>query len=315
MKAILVAILLVGCGSNGTDPMMGGDDEPPTPDAPPIPEGYTRLIGRTWSLPGGQPDTYRCVRFTVPEEMFITSIQAQAPFGTHHTVLSFAAGGNGTTGADGEQNCSVGTIGRVMMYASGVGTSPLDFPTDVGLRIPAGTQIHLNLHLFNATDNDISGDSAILVKAQTTPPPMLAEMVFAGGFLFQIPANNPSFTYSAGCDIPASSPGFTTFAVWPHQHQLGTHQKITVTRAGTDHVLHDGAYSFNEQNYYLPIPMFDVQANDRIRVACTWDNSGNNSMVFFGESSTEEMCFGGFYRFPALNEGIAECTDTGGAGF
>jgi hypothetical protein len=313
MKAILVALLLFGCGSNGTNP-MGGDDEPPAPDAPPIPEGFTRLIGRTWSLPGGATDTYRCVRFTVQEDMYITSIQAQAPFGTHHTVLSFA-GGNGTAGPDGEQNCGVGTIGRVMMYASGVGTSPLDFPTDVGLHIPAGTQIHLNLHLFNATDEPIEGDTAILVKAQTTPPPMLAEMVFAGKILFSIPSNDQDFTTIGGCTV---STGFTTFAVWPHQHQLGTHQKISVIRgtgqSAVTTVLHDGAYSFSEQNYYLQDPMFEVQAGDKIEVACTWRNNTGRS-VGFGESSEEEMCFGGFYRFPALNEGIAKCTDTGGLGF
>lgn len=291
---------------------------PPTdgadiPDSPPIPDGYTRLIGRTWSLPAptsSTPDEYRCVRFTVTEDMYITNIIAQAPAGTHHTVLTFA-GSNGTSGPDGNQDdCGVGTLGRVMLYASGVGTSPLDFPTDVGVKVSAGQQLHLNLHLFNATDEPLAGDTAILVKSQPTPPPQIAEMVFAGAFIFQIQPGQ-TFSKSGGCT--ASQP-FKIFATWPHQHQLGTHHKFTVTRGTDVTTLHDGAYTFSEQNYYLTTPEFSVEAGDKLSTTCTWMNTTNGT-VGWGESSNQEMCFTGLYRYPALGEGVAKCTDTGGAGF
>jgi hypothetical protein len=102
------------------------------------------------------------VRLTIPTEMYITDIEAQAPIGTHHTVLSIASAM--AAGPDGEQNCAVGTLGMVMLYASGVGTSPLNFPPGVGIRVAAGTQLHLNLHLYNASDDEISGESGIWVK-------------------------------------------------------------------------------------------------------------------------------------------------------
>ena len=78
--------------------------------------------------------------------MYITNIMAQVPLGTHHTVLSIMPGTNG------EQDCTVGTLGMVLLYASGVGTSPLDFPQGIGIKVAAGTHIHLNLHLYNASD-------------------------------------------------------------------------------------------------------------------------------------------------------------------
>ncbi len=272
-RAILLSIALVlglgaGCGGGNSDTPPGDDAPTPdgsvTPDSPPPPPGYTRLIGRTWTLGPGQLDTYRCVRFTVPEDMYITSIIAQAPTGTHHTVLTFA-GANGTSGADGEQNCSVGTLGTVMIYASGVGTDPLDFPDGVGVKLTAGQQIHLNIHLFNATDNDIAGDTAILVKSQSTPTPQLAEMAFAGGFLFNIPAQSPpqETSFSAGCTADQT---FNIFAVWPHQHQIGTHNKFVIIRNQVPTVLHDDNFDFNEQKYYRQTPEFVVQPGDQIQV-------------------------------------------------
>ena len=311
MKGILCCALLVACGGNGgggDDDMPNPDATNPGPDAAVIPEGFTRLVGRTWSLPaptGSASDQYRCVRFTPTEDIYVTAIQAQAPAGTHHTVLSFA-GSNGTSGADGnDDGCNFTEIGMDMIYASGTNEGLLEFPTDVGLKLSAGQQLHLNLHLFNATDDVLSGETAILVKAQPTPPPMLAEFVFAGKFLFTIPANPAPFTVSGGC---TSDKAYSIFAVWPHQHQLGTHQKVSVVRGGQTTVLHDGAYDFQEQNYYLQSPMFNVQVGDQIKVDCTWENT-TGSVVRFGESSTQEMCFSGLYRFPAQNDGRFHCSD------
>jgi hypothetical protein len=312
LSFFLTVIMAVGCGgSGGGNGDDGGDDAPiidapPTiPDSPPIPEGFTRLIGRTWSLAPGQLDTYRCVRITIPQDMYITNIMAQAPTGTHHTVLSFASGN--AAGADGEQNCGVGTLGMVMLYASGVGTSPLDFPSGVGVKVSAGQQIHLNLHLFNATDNQLSGDSAILVKAQPTAPPMLAEMVFAGRILFGIPASNPPapFTVNGGCTVQTP---YKLFGIWPHQHKLGTHQRVELVHSGTTTVLHDLPFTFSEQNYYLKTPEVSVQAGDQINVKCTYLNTTGH-LVTVGESSDDEMCFSGLYRYPAANAGLFQCTD------
>jgi len=300
----LLAIAAVGCG--GGDSGGGDDDDGPptdgmgTPDAPPIPPGYTRLIGRTWTLQPGSLDTYRCVRITVPQDMYITNIMAQAPLGTHHTVLSIMPG------TDGEQDCTVFTLGFVMLYASGVGTSPLDFPQGVGIKVAAGTHIHLNLHLYNAGDVPISGDSAILVKSQSTPPPMLAEMVFAGKMGFTIPYNTPVQDYpiEGGCTV--SSP-YTLFAVWPHMHKIAKHQRVELVRGTTTTVLHDLDYQFTEQKYYLKTPAIQVQANDRINVKCIYFNDTTH-VVGYGDSSDDEMCFSGFYRYPATNAGLFQCT-------
>ena len=319
--AILASfVFAIGCG--GTNPGGGGDDtqtpiDAPSgnPDAYVPPAGYTKLIGRTWTAAPGSNDIYKCVRVTIPEDMYITNIQAQAPLGTHHTVLSIA-GANNTSGPDGEQDCGVSTLGMVMLYASGVGTSPLDFPQGVGIKIAAGTQIHLNLHLYNAGDEPLSAESAIWVKSQPTPTPTLAEMVFAGKFLFSIdgtPMGQQPMEQEVigGCTVNSA---YSLFAVWPHMHKLATHQKVELISNSTTTVLHDKPFNFAEQNYYMQAPIVEVQSGDQIRVTCTFLNPSTSS-VTFGDSSDQEMCFSGLYRYPAKNSGLFQCTDTGGAGF
>ncbi len=279
--------------------MMTPSDAPSgMDDAYVPPSGYTKLIGRTWSLQPGDTDIYRCVRVTIPEDMYITAIEAEAPNGTHHTVLSIA-GANGTSGPDGEQNCTVGTLGTQMLYASGVGTSPLEFPTDVGIKVAGGTQIHLNLHLYNAGDEAISGESAIWVKSQPTPPPTLAEMVFAGPLQFTIGTGSDEVT--GECTI---NKAYSVFALWPHMHKMATHQKIELLRGSDEPViLHDMPYQFGEQKYWPQDPMIQLQPQDKIRVTCSYNNTTGHQLSF-GDSSDDEMCFGGMYRYPASGSNL-----------
>lgn len=311
--ALVSVLLAAACGSDsGGGPGTtvdggggggGGADASALPDAPPPPPGYTRLIGRTWSLPPGATDTYRCVRLTISEDTYLTNILAQAPVGTHHTVLSISDGG--TAGPDGDYDCNVSELGMVMLYASGVGTSPLDFPAGVGVKVAAGTQLHLNLHLFNASDAPITGDSGILVKQQPTAPAMLAEMVFAGKFLFGVPAGATNYNVVGGC---TSNRDYTLFAVWPHMHQIAVRQKLERIRSGATTVIHDAPFDFAEQKYYPQSPEVQVLAGDQIKVTCTYTNP-TGGLVTFGESSNQEMCFTGLYRYPAANAGLFECTD------
>lgn len=307
MREYTLAALLLAVGCGGTSPNVG-DDQPMidgggsgNPDAYVPPSGYTKLIGRTWQLAAGQTDIYRCVRLTLQQDMYITSIEAQAPLGTHHTVMSIAS--SNVAGPDGEYDCSVQTLGTQMLYASGVGTSPLDFPTNVGLKLTAGTQIHLNLHLYNAGDSGLSGESAIWVKTQPTAPPSLAEMVFAGNAMFSIPSDGQPHDVVGLCSITNT---YKAFALWPHMHKLAVHQKIELLVGGsTTNVvtLHDMDYQFAEQKYWLQSPEISLKQGDKVRVTCTYVNN-TGATVSFGDGSDKEMCFGGMYRYPSAGSNL-----------
>ena len=299
--ALAIVLSIVGC-KGGTNP--GGDDDDDGADAgidaPPIEEGWTELIGRDWTVPPGADDTYKCRRIQMTQDMWISGFRAVAPFGTHHTVVTISSGGQ-----TGDYDCSVLNLDNQMLYASGVATDELLFPPDVAIQVQAGQYINLNLHLFNATDDPITGRSGILVKTSDTEPLHKADMMFAGNMRFSIePGDNK--IVEGGCEQTRAD--YQVFTLWPHMHQFAKHQKVVVTPAGQDPMtLLDEPYSFLEQRNY-PMATLSLPMGSRIDVTCTYNNNTNPPVnIPFGDSSNQEMCFTGMYKYPA-GGGLFQCS-------
>jgi hypothetical protein len=80
-------------------------------------------------------------------------------------------------------------------------------------------------------------------------------------------------------------------------HRLGTHLTGTAVRSDGPVVFHDQAYSFETQLNYRVGPI-DVLRGEKVQYACTFDNPTGQT-VSFGDSSDDEMCVLGMYRYPA----------------
>src|SRR5688572_20337455 len=212
--------VVAACGGGSGDDGDDGDDGNPVDAAPADAdnEGWTELIGRTWSIPQGVNDVYRCIRIRVDQDIYVSGFRSQAPLGSHHALLTWSTSNPGQLG---EYDCQVGSVDFRMMYASGVGTDDMLFPDGVGVHIAAGTYLNLNLHLFNAGDNPISGDSAILIRTMPAAPPTLADMALAGDVQINIPAMSTGHIEQGGCTLNRS---YTVVSLWPHMHQLADHQ-------------------------------------------------------------------------------------------
>lgn len=292
--AIAFVLSIIACKSSGPNP---GDDDDDIDsgvevDARVTEDGWTELIARDWTVPPGSADTYKCRRIQVNQDMWVTGFRAIAPLGTHHTVVTISNGG--TTG---DYDCQAGSLDMKMLYASGVGTEELGFPTGVAMKIQAGQYVNLNLHLFNATDDPLDGHSGIEVKlVPATDVVHEADMTFAGDINFSIePGDNKTTT--GGCNISSE---WHIFTLWPHMHQFAKHQKVVIKKPGMDpETLLDDAYSFFEQKNY-PRAEMTLPQNTQISVTCTYNNNTNPPQnITFGDSSNEEMCFTGIYKWPA----------------
>jgi hypothetical protein len=242
---------------------------------------------------------YRCIRAQVPEDMWITSFRSLSPTGTHHTVLTIST----TSTQLGEYDCTAGSLDNQMLYAAGVGTDDNTFPPGVAIRLTAGTYINLNLHLYNTTDGDLTDTSGVYVK--TVPQSEVvteADMQFSGTFNITVPPDGVAHTATGTCTAAAD---FHMFTLWPHMHQIATHQSLQVDHGGSKTMMLDAPYTFSDQKNY---PMTDtlVHAGDHITTTCTYVNpttlpngDPNTTTVRFGDSSDSEMCFTGIYRYPA----------------
>jgi hypothetical protein len=276
----LLATKIVGCSS--AESIGPGDEQPPA-----LSEWKTLLAG-DWTMPPGT-EGYVCVRKTIEEDLFVNVFDAINPKGTHHTFLSMGE----PSGPDGIAPCSAGDNSIQQIFGSGVGSVPLAFPSGVAVNIKKGTQLILNLHLFNTGQADLAGTSGARIRTVTAAP-VIAEHLLAGTVRVDLPPLQTTST-TGYCTMSTDA---TIFAVTPHMHTLGAYAKIVAERAvGGEAVLYDGPYDFNEQRYYSIEPVA-VQKGDRVRIDCTHNNT-TPARVTFGESTLEEMCFAGIYRYPS----------------
>ncbi|MBL4634867.1 MAG: hypothetical protein JKY56_13425 [Kofleriaceae bacterium] len=265
-----------------------GADAGTDTDATPGSADWQLLIDGSWEIPAGT-EFYKCARVTLSEDTYISDFKAIGPAGTHHTVLTVGD----PDGPDGITTCSAGENHPTMIFGSGIGPAEFNFPEGVGVKIPAGQQLLLNLHLFNVSESVLTGTSATEVKLTSADKVIHeAESVLAGSVQISIPAGQ-TVDIVGRC---TAEQDITILSVAPHMHQIGTHMKIEALRADGDMMLSDEPYDFRDQKLYQLEPI-SMKQGDQIKVTCTYNNTTDQT-VGFGDSSNSEMCFGGFYRYP-----------------
>jgi hypothetical protein len=260
--------------------------------------GWLRLIAASWYLEAGH-EAHLCARMTAPRDAYLHEFSPLIPLGTHHTIVTVVPGGSTP---DGMAPCSGGDISGYQIYGSGVGSENYALPKGIAMRVRAGEQMVMNLHLFNVRDKALSGTSGVLVRTMPSEQvEQVAEGVLAGPLSLTIPTG--LVTQRGKCTFNQAS---TIFAVTPHMHQLGVHMKVVAdTSPAGSVVLFDGDYSFDSQQKF-PVDSLRMKAGDVVRVECTYQNDGAHT-VHWGQSSLDEMCFVGLGRFPAAQSGSFLC--------
>ncbi len=251
------------------------------------------LISSDWTLQPGT-EMYQCARVTLTRDMYVTELVPIAPTGTHHTVLSMDTAPTMPDSA-GYACSNPFEFAPTMIYGSGLGSDPFDFPQGVGLKLLAGTQIHINLHLFNTSDSVLTGTSGTQVnEVPAADIANVARLEIDGPTNFTLPTgvSMQTMTCRAKGDV-----NLVAFA--PHMHKLGTHETLTLTPAGASaQTLYDADYSFDAQIHETMSPIVQIHTGDTVYMACTYNNT-TGAVVTYGSSSNNEMCFGGYWFYPS----------------
>jgi hypothetical protein len=288
---LVLCAMLVLLGACEVVAVDGHSEVAPTPVAQ---KTWSTLVEVEWALEPGT-ERFLCALHTVESDLLVRGFRADAPPGTHHTVVTLTE----AIGPDRVFDCDPGAMSDAMVFASAFGTDDLVFPEGVAMRIPAGKQILLNLHLFNATLKTRTGTSGTLIQTLSEDEVVEeAEVLFAGTVDFDIPPDTKT-SATGSCVFEQDA---TLLSLWPHMHQHGRHMVIEHHGAHGVTTLHDGSFSFYDQLNHTIEPTL-IRAGERIDVTCHWHNTSDET-VSYGDTSMDEMCFAGLYRFPAFSRGL-----------
>jgi uncharacterized cupin superfamily protein/mono/diheme cytochrome c family protein len=228
-----------------------------------------------------------------PEPGFLGSIDGGE--GTDRMMAIFVAGGGGFGG-----------------WAPGAGITL--YGKGIGQLLPAGTDIILQYHYWNGTDEPLTHRPRIGLYLHDGPVERILQ--FAGPSANQKLAIRPGDTDSTSYGNWTAGEDMLVLGVMPHMHFLGKSMKLTMHEPdGKVSTLVDvPRYDFEWQTVYRyqePIP---IAKGTRVEMVAVHDNSAENPanphspprLTMFGERSDDEMADGTLFIARSRGEGVAD---------
>lgn len=193
----------------------------------------------------------------------------------------------------------------------------IDLASDEVIEAAGGTldPIELTLYLGPAeipcsTDEvgplcDRSAASAQLIETWGPMAGRIADfLMFTCGATVEDFAGMTDGIASSTCDQPAT-PG-RIVSVWGHMHELGATFRMTLNPDTPDEVvlLDIPRWDFDWQLDYRPVETIVLDADDVIRVECSWDRSlldddAEPRYIMWAEGTADEMCYSQIVTRPA----------------
>jgi hypothetical protein len=292
----ILVLMLAACSEPAENTADSGVDD--DPDAAVGGDEHVTLLAGDWTMSAGT-EGYHCVRKTIEQDLWIKEFKPLAPEGTHHTALAI----DFRNDPDGSFPCDAGTVGFNLLFGSGIGTEPFPLPEGIAYKVPAGSKLLLNLHLYNVSDSELTGTSGVEVLV-ADPEDVVHEAETVYVLDYNLDVTPGESNHEVKCTVQDEA---TVFGVFPHMHRMGAHMTATIeSEGGSPTVFFDKPYDFEEQYNHTIDPSFEIHPGDVIRGNCGFFNDTTET-VSFGDSSDDEMCVLGIYRYPASG-GVGLCT-------
>lgn len=269
-----------------------------------------------FTMPADGPDIFQhwVIPLNLEEDQVMTGFEFRPgnPAVVHHAVLMLDTRGLARQKDAETPEPGFTTSGSVGVPTGGLlgvwtpGMTPRFYPDKIGMVIPKGADLVMQLHLHPSgkeeADQSKVGlhfadqDSAEAVERTVSPSPLVV-----GTIMLDIPAGTDEHRVSSTVQVPAD---VSLISVLPHMHLIGKEMKIEAR-------LPDGEllpliwikdWNFYWQDNYVYKEPVRLPAGSELTVISTYDNSAANPLnpsdpprrVLFGNESTDEMCFGIF---------------------
>ncbi|MFN8285965.1 MAG: T9SS type A sorting domain-containing protein [Chitinophagales bacterium] len=222
--------------------------------------------------------------------------------------------GPGYTNAGG-----TGSLASKLIAGYTPGASPYYTPVGTGFRLPAGTNIVVQVH-YPAGSQGLVDSTRINFKLSSGPLreitvwPLLNHLQNISPSSINIPANSTK-TYTEAYSV--GSGNWTFLSAFPHMHLIGRTIKSwanTTVPNDTIRFLDVPDWNFHWQDTYVFPNAVKVPANSTLRATAFYDNTTNNpdnpnsppQTVHAGEATTDEMMmvFFGFMPYQSGDENL-----------
>jgi len=297
----------------------GGAPEGDPRDLPP-----PRTFPDTWSLgqpdailapaeafqvPSGGQDVYRCfvIRTRFAEDRYLSAVEYVPGNRTvvHHVLTYLDTAGRADALAHADSGSAYPCFGGPGFSAAGSiggwapGSPPTVMPEGVGMLLPVGARVVLQVHYHNRTGVTHSDLTRVGLHFARTPIDKRYRSIPIWNTALTIPAGAARHEVRASWTVPARW-NLHAIGVFPHMHLLGRQMVVTATYAdGTVRpLIRIDDWDFHWQggyDYAQPVPL---PGGTRIDLVAVYDNSEGNRRnpnhppkdVSWGENTTDEMC-------------------------
>jgi mono/diheme cytochrome c family protein len=272
-----------------------------TPDVVLAPDAY--------EVPSSDRDVYRCfvIPTDFPEDRYLSAVEfVPGNRAIVHHVLTYLD----TTGASAALDAAEPGLGYTCFGGPGFlptgglggwapGARPIVDPDGVGVLLPAGARVVMQVHYHNRRPGSESDRTQIGLHFAKGPVDKRVRWLQLMNRAFLIPAGAPHYEVRASYTIP---PGRNLHAVGisPHMHLLGRSMKVTATYpdGSRQPLIYIDDWDFHWQGIYTFAKPVPLPGGTRIDLEAVYDNSAANRRnptappreVRWGEETTDEMC-------------------------
>ena len=228
-------------------------------------------------------ERYLCYAVTLDQDLAVDSFSFAEKNYVHHMFFSRTT----VPEPEGLSECDVVfKTTWIPLFLAGKGATNLQYPAGDANVLPKGTQVVLQLHLLNASAEAQTLDVALSLGRSSSPNPVPVGLYAFGTQEISLPPMQPSSVTS----VCTTTEDVRSFALFAHEHQLGTKLTFEVMNASGQYEMayQRDPFSFNDQameTVHLTIPK-----GTTTRTTCSYDNT-TNATVTYGESSYDEMCY------------------------
>lgn len=194
------------------------------------------------------------------------------------------------------------------------GNYPHPLPEGVGLKLPKGADIVMEVH-YHRSGKQETDQTRIGLYFCKGPVTQQLHLFSLAALRLQIPPGDAHYQTDAEITVPANA---TLLDIMPHMHLLGKSMRVNMTLPDGDvkTLVDVPDWDFNWQTTYWYREPVRVPRGAKIKLVATYDNSRDNprnpnnppKQVGWGEQTTDEMCLA-FLGYTTDNEHITPITN------